>query len=156
MGTQSITVTSGEIASSTTSAKTILQLAAPATCDLLIEEIYFSGKAAPSSTSHTSMLWKVAVQTSAGTGGQAVTEVAWPGATSATDLGTAIRGPDSGTWTGEPTTSSTAIITRETPTTAPGYTWRGSLLVPAGTRVGITVVSANDVTCIAEMIYRRN
>lgn len=153
MGTQSITATSGEIATGT-SLKTILQLLAPSTCDLLIEEIYFSGKAAPSSTSHTAILWNIMVQSSAGTGGQAVTEIAWPGSTSATDLGTALRGPTSTTWTAEPTAGN-ILISRETPTTAPGYTWRGSLLVPAGTRIGITATSANDVTAMAEFIYRR-
>lgn len=148
MGTSSITAYSGEYSHAGSATITILQLLAPATCDFLIEEIYMSGKAAPSSTSHTGVLWTVAVQTTAGTA-SAVTEVAWPGATSATDLGTAQK-----TFTVEPTTTN-ELIHREVPTTAPGYTWRGSLLVPAGTRIGILANSANAFTCMAEFIYRR-
>lgn len=147
MGTNNITAYSGEL-STGTSAKTMLQLLAPATDDLLIEEIRTSGKAAPSNTSHTAILWTIAKQTTAGTMSD-VTEVAWPGATSATALGTATKNA-----TAEPTTTD-EYLHWETPTTAPGYTWRGALFVPAGTRIGVIATSANDVTAIVELVYRR-
>jgi hypothetical protein len=155
MGTSNITVYSGEI-SSETAIKTILQLVAPSTCDLLVEEFRVSGKAAPSSTSHTAALWTIAKQTTAGTPGESntITPVVWGGSTSATDVGSCQRGPTAAAWSVEPTLSD-AYLHLETPTTAPGYTWRGAILIPAGTRLGVLITSANNITCMAELVYRR-
>lgn len=148
MGTNNITAWTDELSITGGAAKTVLQLTAPATDDLLIEEIYMSGKSAPSSTSDTAILWTVMKQTTAGTM-TAITEVAWPVASSATELGTATKNASA-----EPTYSD-EYLHRYTPTTGPGYTWRGALLVPAGTRMGLLCESANNVTVTAEFVYRR-
>lgn len=157
MGRDTIVFSSGEI-STETGGKTMLQIIADAETDLTVEEIYVSGKRAPVNSSDVPMLFMVRRENAAGTGGVAVTPKAWPGATGATKIGTANAGPTAAAWGVNPTEPGTTErwIHREIPTVAPGYTWRGQLLIPATYRVGFWLNSAANITALVEVFARRS
>ena len=130
-----------------TSAKTVLQLVAPANQRLLVKEwsLSFDG----TSNSATPILVRVLRQTDAGT-----MSALSPVKDNSSDAET-LQSSAQHTATVEPSAGN--VLASEQVHPQGGYTWQapfgGDIVVPGGTRLGIEVTAGASVDVVARMVY---
>lgn len=137
-----------EIAVPVTTVQTLLQVVAPTNQRLKVKEISVAFKG--TSNTASPILVEVLYQSSAGTGGNALTLVKEDPDVQATIQSTAQYGPWSTT---EPTAG--AVVAREEVHPQTGFLWQapfgGEYKVPGGSRFAVRVTCPATVSCTARM-----
>jgi hypothetical protein len=132
-----------------TSAKTILQIVAAANHRVIVREfsISFDGTSNTGTPIHVALIQ----QSTAGTGGDALTCVKIDESTDETLQTTALKDIDEA----EPTGSTVLMAEKIHP--QGGFTWQapqgGELLVKGGTRLGVVVTADYEVNALARIVF---
>mgnify|MGYP001574196785 CR=1 FL=1 len=140
-----------EAVATTTAKKTVLQITAPANQRLLVREISVSF--AGIVNTDAPILVQVLPQSTAGTGGDALTPQKEYAGDDETPQSTILKDID----TGEPTGVATGSLLTEYVHPQTGFTWQApngkAIVVKGGTALGIAVTAGVSVNCVSRIRY---